>query len=168
MAIIDDTTSSPVKNPPATAASSPPRTATEGPVDDRKPAQPSIPIASPAHSTAQPESAQGAPSPGQGSGTKRAEAEAARTSTGGGDNIMTQMSPPNTNSPPPAQSIYPITASQLVGLESKSMSELCDEYFTRVAQHARIEAHMTRLMHKRHEVYTHLTHEFCFFHPRTL
>ena len=155
MTILDDTTSSPVRDPPATVVSSPLRTAPEGPVDEREPAQPSVPAASPAHSAAQPHPDQGAESPGQGSRTKRAEAEATRTSTEGGDNIMTQMSPPKTNSPyPPAQSIYPITASELAGLESKSTSELRDEYFTRVAQHARLEAHMTRLMHKRHEVCT--------------
>ena len=150
MAILDETTSSPVRDPPATAASSPPKSATEGPVGEREPAQPSIPVASPAHSAAQPGHDQGAQSPGQRSRTKRTEAEATRTSAGGGENTMTQMSPPRTNSPPPVQIIYPITASQLAGLESKSMSELRDEYFTRVAHHARLEAHMTKLMQKRH------------------
>ena len=84
----------------------------------------------------------------------------ARTSTGGGENIVTHMSPPRTNSPPPECNIYPISASRLAALESMSMTELRNEYFSRLAQHVKLETHMVKLMQKHHEV---LTRAFCLF-----
>ena len=162
-AILDETTSSPARDPPATVAPSPPRATAEGPVTEKEPASQSTPVASPAHSAAQPRPAQGAQSPGQGSGTKRAEVEVTRTSTGGGENIMTRMSPPRTNSSLPAQNTYPISSSRLAALESLSLTELHNEYFAQLGQHVKLESHMVKLMQKRHEVYTQLTQDFCLF-----
>ena len=84
----------------------------------------------------------------------------ARTSAGGGENIITRMSPPRTNSPPLAHNVYPISSSRLAALESMSMTELRNEYFARLGQHIKLETHMVKLMQKRNEV---LTRVFCLF-----
>ena len=43
------------------------------------------------------------------------------------------------------------------------MSELRDEYFSQLARHVKLETHMVKLMQKRCEVYSYLTHAFCLF-----
>ena len=161
MAILDETTSSPARAPPATAAPSPPRAIVEEPAKEKEPAKSTTPAASPARSAAQSEPAQGAHSPGQGSGTKRTEAEMVRTSARGGDDILTRMSPPWAKSPPRVHNSYPISSSRLSALESMSMTELRDEYFNRLAQHVKLESHLVKLIQKRHEVHTHITRTFC-------
>ena len=150
---MDEVTSSPPRAPPGattTAASSPPRATTEEPAKEAETAKLPTPVASPARSAAQDEPHQGS-SPGQGSGTKRAEEEGTRASVDQGATTMTRTSPPRANSPPPAQDTFP-TSSRMPALESLSLIELHDEYFSRLSQHAKLESDLVKLMQQRHKV----------------
>ena len=49
-------------------------------------------------------------------------------------------------------------------LESLSLTELHDEYFNRLSQHAKLESNMVKLMQQRHKVtYALLTRAFSMF-----
>ena len=150
---MDEGTSSPPRAPPGattTAASSPPGAAAEEPAKEAETAKLPTPVASPARSAAQDEPHQGS-SPGQGSGTKRAEEGGVRASVDQGATTMTRTSPPRANSPPPTQDTFP-TSSRMPALESLSLTELHDEYFSRLSQHAKLESNLLKLMQQHHKV----------------
>ena len=148
---MDEGTSSSPRAPGATAAPSPTRAVAEEPTKDAEPAKPPSHVASPARSAAQSEPQQDL-SPGQGSGTKRIEEEVVRASADQDATAMTRTSPPRANSPPPTWTTFPLASSSMPVLESLSMTELRDEYFSRLSQHVKLESQLVKLMQKRHKV----------------
>ena len=130
---------------------SPPRAAVEEHNKEAEVIRSPPPVASPAQGTAPDEPHQHL-SPGQGSGTKEAEDELIRTSAGEDATAMTRNPPPRANSPPPAQTLFPLASSSMTALESLSMAGLRNEYLTRLTQHGKLEGELVKMMHRRHEV----------------
>ena len=123
----------------------------EEPIKGPEAAKPSTPVASPARSAPQEETQQEL-SPGEGSGTKRVEEEATRTTAGEDAATMTRDLPPRANSPPPAQTTFPLASFNMPALESLSMAGLRNEYLNRLTQHVKLEGELVKMMQRRHEV----------------
>ena len=125
--------------------------------------KPSTPVASPARSAHQEETRQEL-SPGEGSGTKRAEEEAIRTTAGEDAATMTRDLPPRADSPPPAQTSFPLASVNMPALESLNMAGLRNEYLNRLTQHVKLEGELVKMMHRRHEVnMLLLIYNFCIY-----
>ena len=123
----------------------------EEPIKETEVAKSPTPVASPARGAAQ-EGPQQELSPGEGSGTKRTEEEATRTTAGEDAAAMTRDPPPRANSPPPAQTTFPLASSSMPALESLSMAGLRNEYLNRLTQHVKVEGELVKMMQRRHEV----------------
>ena len=124
------------------------------------------PIASPARSPAQPEPAQAEQSPGQGSGTKEGKVEI--TGTGNTPvkdtvDVLAKATTPEAKPTPSSRGKDPVPYSELLALESMSMLELCEEYFTRLAQHKNLEGDLVNMMQKHHKVVARVIYTFCMF-----
>ena len=167
-AIVDDTSSSPARAPPAAAVPSPTKVPIDEPIFEEDPTKSPEPVASSAHSPAQSEPAQAEHSPGQGSGTKKGEVEAARTSVEGAADTLATVTPSRARSPPPVHNTDQAPSARLPALESMSMSELRKEYFIRLSQHKELEGHLVQLMQRHHEVITQIVHAFLSVCPYTL
>ena len=123
----------------------------EEPIKETEVAKPPTPVASPVRGATQEEPQQEL-SPGEGSGTKRTEEEATRTTAGEDAATMTRDPPPRANSPPPTQTTFPLASSSMPTLESLSMAGLRNEYLNRLSQHVKLEGELVKMMQKRHEV----------------
>ena len=114
----------------------------------------SSPIASPARSPPKsplhPDPVQAERSPGRGSGTKDDDI----VITGSGycpvkKDHLAKTSGPKAKTPPATD---PASSSRLPPLESMTMVELYDEYFTRLSQHNNLEGNLVTMMRKQHLV----------------
>ena len=129
----------------------------EEPVDRDEPMEHVTPAASPKSPVAPvPEPSPAAHSPGLGSGTKEDEVQVTGTRhvpVQSAPEALTKVPTPDAKPASPAKGKDPTPSSDLPALDSMSVPALCDEYFSRLAQHKNLETELVALIQKRYQVH---------------
>ena len=145
----EDPESPPAASPrPATTEPSPMEAHIEEPEDKDEPRKQASPAASPKNVVDPvPESSPAAHSPGLGSGTKEDEVQVTGTRhvpVQGAPETLAKVPAPDANPASPAKGKNPAPSSDLPALGAMSVPALCDEYFSRLAQHKNLETELDR------------------------
>ena len=120
-----------------------------------------------------PEPTANAPSPGDGSGTKEIDPEVQITGSHKGpapgvSTAIAKVTVPEIKVDPNAKGKDPAPSLDLATLDSMSTPALCEEYFSRLAQHKNLESELVSLLQKRYQVLFYLYLTFYFLHNYNL
>ena len=74
----------------------------------------------------------------------------------GAPETLAKVPAPDANPASPAKGKNPAPSSDLPALGAMSVPALCDEYFSRLAQHKNLETELVALIQKRYQVHTSL------------
>ena len=158
--------------PPATTEPSPMEAHIEELEDKDEPTEQATPVASPKNIVDPvPESSPAAHSPGLGSGTKEDEVQVTGTRhvpVQSAPETLAKVPAPDADPATPAKNKDPASSSNSPALDTMSVPALCDEYFSRLAQHKTLETELVALIQKRYQVPIFTSCLYIFLHNYTL
>ena len=169
----EDPESSPAASPPPTTTEPSPTEAHIEKLEDKdEPKEQTTPAASPKDAVdLMPESSPAAHSPGLSSGTKEDEVQVTGTQQVPVQNTpetLAKVPAPDADPATPAKNKNPASSSNSPSLDTMSVPALCDEYFSRLAQHKTLETELVILIQKRYQVPTFTSCRHIFLHNYTL